>query len=231
MKLSATWKWFVAALLAATAPAQPSGNPALERILTQMDRTAVDFHTTEAKFVWNQYQKVVDETDIQKGNIYFRHANNETQMAAEITEPDQKYVLFTNGKIQVYQPRIEQVTVYDSGKKRAEFEAFLVLGFGGGGHDMLKSFDIEYLGTEKVGGMDAAKLDLVPKSPKIRNTFQHILLWIDPARGISIQQQFFEPSGDYRLAKYSDIQVNQRISDSVFKLKTTGKTKFVSPQG
>ena len=57
------------------------------------------------------------------------------------------------------------------------------------------------------------------------------LLWIDPARGVSVQQQLVEPSGDYRLTKYSDIEVNQKIPDTVFKLKTTGRTKTVSPQG
>jgi outer membrane lipoprotein-sorting protein len=79
--------------------------------------------------------------------------------------------------------------------------------------------------------VETAKLDLVPKSDKLRNTFSHIVLWIDPARGISVQQQFFEPSGDFRLAKYSDIQLNQKIPDQVFRLKTTSKTKVVSPQG
>jgi outer membrane lipoprotein-sorting protein len=106
-----------------------------------------------------------------------------------------------------------------------------VLGFGGSGHDLLKSFDVKYLGTEKVGEFNSAKLDLTPKSQKVRNTFAHIVLWIDPARGVSLQQQLFEPSGDYRLAKYSTIELNQKISDSVFKIKTTPKTKTVSPQG
>jgi hypothetical protein len=46
-----------------------------------------------------------------------------------------------------------------------------------------------------------------------------------------VQQQLFEPGGDYRLAKYSEIQINQKLPDNVFKLKTTGKTKFISPQG
>jgi outer membrane lipoprotein-sorting protein len=90
---------------------------------------------------------------------------------------------------------------------------------------------VKYLGDETVLGTNCAKLELIPKSAKIRNTFARILLWIDPAKGISVQQQFFEPSGDYRLAKYSDIQLNQKIPDSVFKLKTTGKTKVVTPQG
>lgn len=228
-------RWFVGLTLVLAAgsaqPAHGQSNAALEHVLDQMDTTAKNFRTTEASFVWDQYQKVVDETDTQKGKVYFRRAGNETQMVADIAEPDKKFVLFAGGKVQVYQPKIDQVTAYNAGKNRGDFESFLVLGFGGGGHDMLKSFDVKYLGTEKVDGVDAAKLDLVPKSPKVHNVFEHIVLWIDPARGISLWQQLFEPSGDYRLAKYTDIQLNQRISDDVFKLKTTSKTKFVAPQG
>jgi outer membrane lipoprotein-sorting protein len=228
-------RWASAAiLLAGAAWAQQSpdaqSNAALDKVLAQMDTTAANFRTTEASFVWDQYEKVVNETDTQKGKIYFRRASKETQMAADITEPDKKSVLFTGGKIEVYQPRIDQVTVYNAGKNREAFESFLVLGFGAGGHDMLKSFEVKYLGTENIDGTETAKLNLVPKSPKIRNNFDHIVLWIDPARGISVQQRLFEPSGDYRLAKYSDIKLNQKISDSVFKLNTTSKTKWVSPQ-
>src|SRR5438094_5376345 len=203
----------------------------LEHVLGQMDSAAAKFRSAEASFVWDHYQKVVEETDTQKGKIYFRRSGNQTEMLADISEPKPKSVLFTDSKIRLYQPKIDQVTVYDTGKNREAFESFLVLGFGGGGHDMLKSFEVKYLGTEKVEGIEAAKLDLTPKSQKVANTFAHILLWIDPARGVSVQQQLFEPSGDYRLAKYSDIQINQKIPDTVFKLKTTEKTKIVSPQG
>lgn len=236
MKHVPSLRWFLRVLLlsAIVGTQQPShaqSNAALERVLNQMDATAASFRTTEASFVWNQYQKVVDETDTQKGKVYFRRVAHEIQMVADISEPDKKYVLFTDSKVQVYQPRIDQVTSYDTGRNRADFESFLVLGFGGGGHDMLKSFDVRYLGTEMVDGVETAKLDLIPKSQKVRNTFEHILLWIDPAHGLSMQQQLFDPSGDYRLAKYSEIRVNQKIPDAVFKLKTTGKTKFVAPQG
>lgn len=208
-----------------------SGNAGLEPVLSQMDKTAASFRTTQASFVSDQYQKVVDEHDLQTGKVYFRRMGGDTQMVADITDPDQKYVLYDGSKVQLYQPKIDQVTSYSAGKNRADFESFLVLGFGGGGHDMLKSFDVKYLGTEKLGNIDTAKLDLVPKSQKVRNTFQHIVLWIDPARGVSLQQQFFDPSGDYRLAKYTDIQLNQKIPDAVFKLKTTSKTRFVAPRG
>lgn len=211
--------------------ARAQSNMDLERVLTQMDEMSAKFHSAEATLTSDQYSKVVDETDTQKGKVYFRREAKDIQMAADFAEPDKKYVIYVDGKLQMYQPKIDQVTVYNTGKNKAAVETFLVLGFGGGGHEMLKSFDIKSLGTEKVNGIDTAKLDLTPKSDKVRNTFAHIFLWIDPARGISIQQQFFEPSGDYRLAKYSDIQLNQKLNDQVFKLKTTSKTKTVSPQG
>jgi outer membrane lipoprotein-sorting protein len=221
--------WVLYLLIAHAAWAQQTP---LQQILSRMDQTAASFQTTQATFVWDQYQKVVDETDTQKGTVYFRRARNEVQMAADIIDPTSpKYVLFTDSKVEVYQPRIDQVTRYNTGKDRSAFESFLVLGFGGSGQEMLKSFGVTYIGTEKVGGVDTAKLELVPKSQKVRNTFDHIWLWIDPLRGVSVQQQLFAPSGDYRLAKYSDIQLNQKIPEDRFKLKTTGKTKVVSPQG
>ena len=213
-----------------TSPA-PQSNAALESILSRMDATAAAFRTAQADFVWEQYQKVVSETDSQTGKVSFRRHGKDMEMAAEISSPDTKFVLFADGKVDVYQPRIEQVTRYNAGKDRETFESFLVLGFGGRGHDLLKSFDMTYQGMENVQGLNTAKIQLVPKSQRVRNIFDRIILWIDPTRGVSVQQQFFEPSGDYRLAKYSNIQINQKIPDSVFKLKTTSKTKIVSPSG
>jgi outer membrane lipoprotein-sorting protein len=226
--------WLAALVLALSfsAAAQQTGaaqqGGSLDAVLSRMDQAAANFRTTQANFVWDQYQKVVDETDTQKGTIYFRRQGNAgVQMAADITSPDKKYVLFNDSKVQVYQPSIDRVTVYNAGKNKADFESFLVLGFGGRGHDLEKSFAVRYVGKENVLGVNADKLELTPKSARVKNMFARILLWIDPARGVSVQQEFFEPSGDYRLAKYSNIQLNQKISDSVFKLKTSGKTETV----
>jgi outer membrane lipoprotein-sorting protein len=211
--------------------AAAQADPNLQKVLNQMDAASTAFHTTQANFVWEQYWKVVNDKDSQKGTVYYRRSGKEIQMMADITDPP-KSVLFSNGRVEVYEPKLKRVTTYEAGKNREAVESFLVLGFGGSGHDMLKSFDVKYLGTESVEGINADKLELIPKSDRVRNIFAKIWLWIDPTRGVSVQQQFFEPSGDYRLAKYSDIQINQKISENVFKLKTSGDTKYVSaPKG
>jgi outer membrane lipoprotein-sorting protein len=220
-------------------PADPGG---LEAVLSKMDAVAASFRTTEAEFEWDRYERVIDEVDdIQTGTIYYRRTGKDIEMMAEVKQagtspaqlkPEPKYVLFSGGKIQMYQPKPDQLTVYDLGKNRADFESYLVLGFGGSGQDLRKAFDVTYLGPETIDGVATAKLQLIPKSEKVRNTFKQILLWIDLERGISVQQQFFDPQGDYRLAKYFSIQLNQRkIPDEVFKLKTTPKTQTILPRG
>ena len=182
-------------LLCATAGLQAQN---LEAALNAMDKAAANLRTAQGDFVWDQYQKVVDDHDYQKGTMYFRRQGNDVQMAADITSPGKKYVLFTGNLVSVYQPSIEQVTEYNPGKNKSDFESFLVLGFGGRGHDLEKSFDVSYAGMEQVQGVSAAKLELTPKSQRVKSMFQTITLWIDPARGVSVQQKFAEPSGDYR---------------------------------
>ena len=218
------------AFVLAVAIACCAQNADLDKALKSMDQQSANFRSAQADFVWDQFTKIVDDHDIQQGTIYFRRSGkDEVQMAADIKQPP-KQVLFSGGLVKLYEPGIDRITEYNAGKNKAEFESFLVLGFGGSGSDLQKQFDVKYLGSENVMGVTAAKLDLTPKAQKVKSMFQHIILWIDPARGISVQQQFITADGDYRLAKYSNISLNGKIPDDAFKLKTTSKTTTVRPQ-
>jgi len=207
-----------------------SDRKALDKVLAQMDTAATNFRALQANFEWLQYTKVVDDKDFQKGTIYYRRQGKGIEMMAEISDPAKKAVLYRDGKVQVAQPNLG-VTPYDAGKNRDAVESFLVLGFGGSGHDLEKQFDVKYAGSETIDGVQTAKLELAPKSPRVRGVFDKIWLWIDPALGISRQQQFFEPqSGNYRLAKYTNVQLKQKIDDSVFKLPAYADKKSSAPK-
>jgi outer membrane lipoprotein-sorting protein len=220
----------MAALVTAPAAWSQADSGALERTLTSMDNAAKSFRTAEASFNFDQYTKLVNETDTQKGRLYFRRQSQDVEMAADFSDPRQ-YAIYANGKAQLYNPKTDIVNEYKADKNRSQVDAMLLLGFGGGGHTLLANYDVAYAGTENVNGVNASKLELTPKSKEMLKNITKIVLWIDPARGISVQQQMFFPGGDYRMAKYSDIQLNRKVSDDVFKLKTTGKTKFISPNG
>src|SRR5579864_5510961 len=126
--------------------AKPADSGNLDTVLKKMDDAATTFHTLQADFEWDSYEKVIDEVDeIQTGTIYYRRNGKEIEMMAVVKmaggdpaklKPDTKYVLFNNGKISMYQPKLDQVTVYDLGKNKVDFESYVVLGFGGSGKDL-----------------------------------------------------------------------------------------------
>ncbi len=229
--------------LSAAHPAAPQAEPVtLESVIKKMDDAAAKFRTAQAALEWDSYQKVIDEVDqVETGTIYYRrNKDKDIEMKVDIKElgaslaalkPAPKAVLLSEGKIRVYEPKRDQVTVYDPGKNRAEFESYAVLGFGGSGQDLLKSFDVKYAGQQPVNGVSAAWLQLEPKSQKVRNTYKRIDLWIDLDKGVSVQQQFFTPENDYRLCKYTNVRVNEKIPDSAFKLNTTSNTQTVIQGG
>src|SRR4029077_7510926 len=117
--------------------AGPKPDDSLDAVLKKMDSAAASFRSAQAEFEWDKYEKVIDEIDdVQKGTIYYRRNGKEIEMMAEVKtvgndantlKPDRKYVLFNEGKIRMYQPKPDQVTVYDLGKKRSEFESYVVL--------------------------------------------------------------------------------------------------------
>jgi len=230
-------------VFAAGPRAKPADSASLDAVLKKMDTAAASFRTTQAEFEWDTYEKVIDEVDdYEKGTIYYRRVGKEKEieMIANVKvvgtdpknlKPEPKFVFFSKGKIRMYQPKPDQVTEFDLGNNRSELESYVVLGFGGSGQDLVKTFEVAYAGPETINGIATAKLELTPRAEKVRNTYKQIFLWIDLDRGISVQQQAFQPEGNYRLAKYSSIRVNEKIPDDVFKLKTTSKTQTISPKG
>lgn len=229
------------AFLGLGAAPQAPASPTLDSVLKKMDAVAARFTSAQADFEWDRYEKAIDEIDdVQSGVIYYRHTGNKVEMMADIRKDgpslkelkaQPKYVLFSDDKIQMYEPATNHVTIYNLGKNSSEFETYLVLGFGASGQDLVKQFDVTYLGAKTVQGVSTAELQLIPKSEKVRNNFKQIFLWIDLERGISVQQQLVTLQDDYRLATYSDIKLNEPIKGEVFQLKTNKKTQITTPQG
>jgi len=217
--------------LTAGVSAQSAHKTDLQTVLHQMDANAAKFQSARAEFVWEQYQKVVDETDTQKGTVYYRRNGKDIEMIANVREPAASDLLYKDGKVSMFNHKLNQVTQKETGKNRADVEGYLVLGFGGSGQDLLKSYDVTYQGEENIGEIHTGKLELIPKSARVKAYFPSILLWIDLDRGISVQQKLMQGEGDYRLARYSGIRLNEKISSDIFQLKTDSKTEFVTPRG
>jgi outer membrane lipoprotein-sorting protein len=206
-----------------TAFAQPKPGH-IDEVMRQMDAASARFKSAEADFRWDLFERVVKQTTSQSGTIYFLKDGANTEMGAKIATPAAKFLDFRDGTLRIYDPGPDHLTTVSSKQNQAQIEAFLTLGFGGSGKDLAKAWTISDLGTEPIDGVDTAKLDLVPKDPAVRNNCTHIIIWVDPARGISLKQEFFMPSEDTRTSYYSNIRLNQKIDEKKYAIKTDGKT-------
>jgi outer membrane lipoprotein-sorting protein len=202
-------------------------NADLQKVLAQMDVASAKFQSAQADFVWDQYTAVVQSHDYQKGTIAFRRVGSATEMIAHVeTENDQpaeKDVFYKGGELDFYQPALKQVTIFKAG---GNIERYLTLGFGGSGKDLAANWNIAHQGTETIDGVETVKLDLTPKQPGGNNQFTHITIWVDPKQGISLKQQVFQESGDWRTAVYSNVKLNS-APGSAFTLRLAPGTQKV----
>jgi outer membrane lipoprotein-sorting protein len=225
---------FVVFLLSGHSYAQtsaPASSADLEKVITQLNTAASKFSSAQADFTWDQYQAVVDEHDVQSGTIYYERKKGVTRTAAYIKKENgnaaPKTVAYGGGEAELYEPKINQVTILKAGANRAQWESFLTLGFGGSGTDLEANWKVSLQGTEKMNGVSVAKLDLIPLQQKVLEMFPHVTIWIDPTRSISYKQVFYESGGDKRTATFTNILYNQPIANDVFEPKIPPGTNRV----
>ena len=212
-----------------SAVAQPKPGH-LDEVLRQMDAASEKFKSAQADFRWDLYERVVKETSTQTGTIYFMRDGALMEMGAKVLPPSAKVLEYRRGQLSLFDPGANHLILMAAGAKQAQYESFLTLGFGGSGRDMAKAWTISDLGTEPMSDgekmVSTEKLDLVAKDPGVRNMFTHIVIWIDPARAISLKQQFFMPSEDVRTSLYTHIRYNEKVDTRPFAIKTDKNTSI-----
>lgn len=218
----------LAAVLAVLAFVIPAKSQTLPEVLHQMDAASTRFHSAQADFRWDLYERVVRQTTTQNGSIYFEKNGATTQMGAKINPPYARFLEYKNGTLRLFDPGADHLTVLHAGANQQQYESFLTLGFGGSGTALAQSWNITMQGKETLndgsGPVETVKLDLVPKDPKVLENVTHITIWVDLKRGISLKQQFFLPSEDQKTATYTHIRYNQKINTSPYAIKTDKKT-------
>ncbi len=226
-RITASLLFFTTALttLSATAQTKPGD---LDSVLHEMDEASAKFQSAQADFRWDLYERVVKQTTTQNGTIYFKKSGAKTEMGAVIQPPSAKTLEYKDGRLRLFDPGTDHLTILSAGSNQSQYESFLTLGFGGSGKDLAKAWTITYLGTEPMNdgskNVTTTKLDLVSKDPSVLNMFTHIIVWVDPQRAISLKQQFFTPSEDQRIAVYTHIRYNQPVDIKPYTIKTDKKT-------
>ena len=209
----------------------------LQDILAGMDKAAADFTSLEGDLEYTKVTVVVNDRSTQRGKIYFEKSGGKpgsksgeaTRVMIAFFEPAEKYVLFANDKVDFYQPKIAEVDEYQLSQKQDLVEQFLLLGFGTPGSELRRAYQVSLRGEENLDGQQAFLLELIPKSAKVAAQLERIDLWISRQNWQPIQQKFYEPGGDYLIARYTGLKWNAKIPGKNFRLPLKGKVRTVTP--
>jgi len=200
-------------LLAARGWAQAPART-LDQVLTAIDLAAPQVRGVEAAAESQKYTKVVDDLSTESGTLDYRKQKRGPQLLLTLRKPAVKVFLYRDETAWIYQPAIAQVQKYNLRKNHALVEQFLLLGLGGSGHALERSFHVRLVGAETLAGRGTVHLQLTPLAGQ--RGLSSIDLWYDTQLWIAIQQKFLQSSGDYQQLRYSQIKINPHISEELF---------------
>jgi len=200
--------------------------PDLSEILSRMNDAAKRLKTLTANLEYTKVTVLVNDKSTEQGRLFFRKGKT-PEVRIEMQQPESKVILFKKNKAEIYLPKINQVQEYSLEQKSDLVEEFLLLGFGAETGELRKSYTIKYLKEEEVGGDTTAVLELIPRKESLASQLTKIQMWVSEDSWTPAQQQFFEPSGDYLIARYTAVKINLRFPPSTFELPPAAGAKHV----
>lgn len=200
-----------------------------QAVLARMDQSAPAFRGMTADVQMKTYTAILSDTTVENGTLKMqRLKTGEVRAIIDFSaQTDARVIAFLGSIVRIYYPNLKAYQDYEVGKNTDVLNQFLLLGFGSSGKQLEQSYQIAAEGQEKVAGQETTKLLLTPKDAKVKQHLAKIEIWVPENAGYPIEQQFYEPSGNYRLVSYTNIKMNPPIH-GVLELKLP---KGVKKQG
>jgi outer membrane lipoprotein-sorting protein len=199
----------------------------VDAILARMDQAAPNFHAMSAGVQMITYTAILSDKTTEKGTLKMqRLKGNDVRAVIDFSaETDARVIAFLGKIVRIYYSKLKTYQDYEVGKNAQVLNQYLLLGFGSSGKDLARSYDITAEGSEDVGGQTTTKLLLVPKDSKVKERLTRVEVWIPKDAAYPVQQQFYEPSGNYRKVTYSNIQLNPPMTGTLELKLPPGVTK------
>jgi len=201
--------------------------PDLGIILTRIEENGAKIHSMKAQLEQKKWTEILKEFDEgESGEFFFLRKQDEVFIRKDIEVPQPSSLLIGNGEVIFFQPVIKQAQRYRLGRNRNKTE-FLLLGFGTTRKSFEEAYQMRIMGTEDVQKTPTYILEMIPKMKTAQAYFSKIILWIDKKRWIPIQQKLVEPSDDFLLVQFRNIELNAGLTTRDFKLKFPKGTRFL----
>src|SRR5262245_24115725 len=136
----------------------------LQGVLARMDSAAAKYKSMKADVRRLAHTEVLGEDTVETGTIAVKRPNaKDLRMRISIQPPNEKQVLVTPNRAEVYYPKINTVQEFEVGKSASVKEQILLLSFGSTSKELLNSYKAQAGPSETIAGQKTTRLDLIPK--------------------------------------------------------------------
>ncbi len=193
--------------------------PSESAVLSKMDQAARAVRSVSAHLAYTTVTVLVNDRSTQSGLLYYRKGRRRPEVLIHFDQPVTKLILFKRNHAEIYYPAMRQLQEYSLERHQNLLQQFLLLGFGTQSNELERSYHIHFVGEQNLEGTQTSLLELVPLNPGVLAQLKKVDLWLSDQTWMPVQQQFFEASGDYLIARYTGMKVNQAVSPLTFKIE------------
>ncbi|MBW1972135.1 MAG: hypothetical protein DRG20_03790 [Deltaproteobacteria bacterium] len=157
---------------------------------------------------------LLKEKVISKGKIFYKSPSN---ILVKLGKPESLIILLKKDKLLLYYP-LEKVAEKYNLKNRIKTE------------NLLFPFSQDYKNALSISHESTNRYLILIISPsKASSEIKEVKLWIEPKNWMIKKMKIIEKNGDTSLIKYSNMVINEPLSDSIFSLKIPDDVEVSSP--
>lgn len=215
--------------MSASTPAQPSTaaeaqaaadsqDPDIERVLRRAAEIYSKATSLQADFTQRSVNPILRTTVTSSGTLYQRPPD---RFLMKFSEPEGDLIVSDGRHFWVYYPSVDRKQVIRMPASMGAGGVDLQAQFVG---DPMKRFAVSFEGREEVSGRAAWVLILTPREPV---GYQRLKLWIDAGDHLVRRFEVTEESGIVRHFELSNLRLDQKLPDDLFRFEQPEGTHIV----
>jgi outer membrane lipoprotein carrier protein len=189
-------------------PIEESGIPVFK---TKIEKAAASLTSLQCSFTQKKIISVLSESVISKGQLLYKDGN---KLCWQYSSP--YYYLFAINGEKVYIKNEKTLSQFDTKSNTLfkEISLLLINSISGSALIDPKKFDFSFYENATL-----LKVRLTPKNKTLKSLMNTIALYFEKTTYLVQKIEMIEPSGDTTTIVFSDVKLNQPISDENFVLR------------
>lgn len=200
----------------------------LEEILKKVEGANAQLETMEADINYSRVITLLDSEDTSKGILKYKKPK---KVYIKFQPPRNEINIIDGTYIWIYHPEEKQVEKYEmsSGGDASQGMDIFELGYEFSTEKIKQNYNITLLDDVLTKEGTLFHIELIPKED-FDTDYSRTLLWIREGLWLPVQFQLYESDGEIvNTIELSNIRINTKIPDEVFKLDIPDDVEVIEP--